>query len=348
VFTVCGGVLAVVAVVLFVMRTLVAITLTAAALMIAVALDHVVAQLVKRGVRRWLAVGAVTLAAMVLLAGFFLVLFPPVIGQTKQLVANWPQLHARLEKTKIYVELLRLFGQEANLKTLVQRLPELVSGSAGSVMAILGGMLNAVAGAITIFFLAVFMLIFGGRVVDAMLAESTPERRDRYQEVVLKIYNLIGGYLSGLFLICGINATAASIFMAIVGVPFFLPLGMASGFSSLVPYAGPVVMGTLITGLAAITGGPWKGLACAIYFVLYGQLEGNVLGPLVFRRTVHVNPLVVLLSIVFFSEIAGLVGAVMAVPVAAALQVVLREVLRIRRERLDLAKTAMNTPTDTT
>jgi predicted PurR-regulated permease PerM len=347
VFTVCFGVLAAVAVVLFVVNTLVAITLSAAALMIAVALDHVVALLVRRGVRRWIAILLVALAALGILAAFFLVVIPPVIAQTKQLASRWPDLKRSVENHRIYKDLhKRFFEDTKSLDELLQRLPDVLSGTAGSVVTIVGGALNAVAAVVTIFFLAIFMLIFGGRVVETMMGEATPERRDRYGKMLKKIYDLIGGYLGGLLCICSINATAATAFMAIVGVPFFLPLGLASGFSSLVPYAGPVVMGTAITALAIITGGWWKGLACAIYFVIYGQVEGNILGPLVFRRTVHVNPLVILLSIVFFSEIAGVIGAVMAVPVTAAGQVVLRELLRLRRERLDLAKTAMNTPTD--
>jgi predicted PurR-regulated permease PerM len=348
VFTVCGGVLLVCAGVLFVVHTLVAITLTAAALMIAVALDHVVSYLQRRGMKRQLAIVVVTLTALILVAAFSLLLIPPVINQTRQLATRWPQLKAQIQGSHVYSYIKqKILSENLTLDEMLQRLPDMLSGTAGPLLAVVGGLLNAVAAAVTIFFLAIFMLIFGGRVVEAVMGEATPERRDRYGAMVHKIYALIGGYLGGLFLICGINATAASLFMAIVGVPFFLPLGLASGFSSLVPYAGPVVMGAVITGLAAVTGGLWKGLACAIYFVLYGQLEGNVMGPLVFRRTVHVNPLIVLLSIVFFSEIAGVIGAVMAVPVAAALQLVLRELLRVRRERLDLAKTAMNTPSET-
>jgi predicted PurR-regulated permease PerM len=106
-------------------------------------------------------------------------------------------------------------------------------------------------------------------------------------------------------------------------------------------------MGAIITLMTMVTLGVWKGVACAIYFVVYGQLEGNILGPLIFRRTVNVNPLIVLLSIVFFSEIFGIVGAVMAVPLTAAIQILLRELLRIRRERLDLARTALNSPGNT-
>ena len=73
----------------------------------------------------------------------------------------------------------------------------------------------------------------------------------------------------------------------------------------MVPYAGPFVAGTFISLIALVTRGTWHGVAAAIYFITYGQIEGNILGPLIFRRTVHVNPLVVTLSMLFFGEIAG-------------------------------------------
>jgi predicted PurR-regulated permease PerM len=341
-------VLAVILAVFLVMNTLVALTLVASALMIAVALDHVVMLLVRRGLRRNVSIAIVTGAALVVMVGGIMLLVPPVVEQAKELISHLPKLFQQLRETKYFASVRVWFKTPNNVEELKKRVPELVGGTAGPLLTVLGGVVNAIATAVTIVFLAIFMLIFGGKIVDAMLGEATPERRDRYAKMLHKIYNLIGGYLGGLVLICTINATLASTFLAIAGVPFFLPLGLMSGFSSLVPYAGPVVMGAAITLLAAVTGGLWKGVACAIYFVIYGQLEGNVLGPLIFRRTVHVNPLIILLSILFFAEVAGIIGAVMAVPVAAASQVVLRELLRVRRERLDLAKTAMNTPSETT
>jgi predicted PurR-regulated permease PerM len=193
---------------------------------------------------------------------------------------------------------------------------------------------------VTIFFLTVFMLIFGGRVIQAMLAETRQERRPIYASVVRKIYRSIGGYLSGLTLICTINATLTTVFLAIVRVPFFLPLGILSGASSTVPYAGPLVTGTLISLIALVTKGVPYGVASGIYFILYGQLEGNVLSPLIFRRTVHVNPLVVTVSVLFLGEMAGIMGAIVAVPAVAALQIIVREILRERREQLNLQRIA--------
>ena len=149
-----------------------------------------------------------------------------------------------------------------------------------------------------------------------------------------KMYQSVGGYLGGLMLICTINAGLTTSFLAIDRVPFFLPLGIASGLSSMVPYAGPLVMGVTISVVALFTGGLWHGLAAGIWFVFYGMLEGNVIGPLVFRRTVHVNPLVVTLSILVLGEIGGIMGAIVAVPVVAVLQIILRELRRIRRQAL--------------
>jgi predicted PurR-regulated permease PerM len=182
------------------------------------------------------------------------------------------------------------------------------------------------------------MLIFGGRLINAALAEARAERRETYEDVLRKIYRSIGGYLGGLLLICMLNATLTTTFLAIDRVPFFLPLGILAGCSSLVPYAGPIVAGTGISLIALFTEGIWHGVASGVYFIVYGILEGNVLSPLIFRRTVHVNPLVVTLSILFLGEIAGIMGAIIAVPVVATLQIVLRELLRIRRERLNLAR----------
>ena len=216
----------------------------------------------------------------------------------------------------------------------------MLEGAATPILTALGGILTLAGALVTIFFLTVFMLIFGGRVIRAALAEARPERRQIYESVLHKIYRSIGGYLSGLTLICTINATLTTTFLAINRVPFFLPLGILSGASSTIPYAGPFVTGTLISLIALVTGGAWHGLASAIYFILYGQLEGNVLSPLIFRRTVHVNPLVVTVSVLFLGEIAGIIGAIVAVPVVAALQIIVREILRERRQQLELQRNA--------
>ena len=160
-----------------------------------------------------------------------------------------------------------------------------------------------------------------------------PARTRKHSErVVRKVYASVGGYIGGLIGICSVNTTLTTTFLAITGMPFFLPLGILSGVSSAIPYAGPLVAGLVITGLALMTGGALKAVVTGIFFILYGQLEGSLISPLIFRHTVHINPLVTTLAILFMAEFMGLPGAIIAVPAAATAQILVRELILLRKE----------------
>jgi predicted PurR-regulated permease PerM len=336
VFTVSLGVLLVIGLVQAVLHAVVSLTLIGASIMIAVALDHAVGMLQRRRVNRSLAIAIVCLVLLGLAVGLAFTLIPPVIDQGRELIRDAPSFLKTARQSSLFHTLDNRFHLAARMQDGERKLPEYLEGAASPLLAALGGLVSALGAIITIIVLVVFMMIFGGRLVHGLLAEARTEHRPIYEDLARKIYQSIGGYLGGLTLICGVNATLTTTFLAIDGIPFFLPLGILSGFSSMVPYAGPLVMGSTISLVALLTKGLWHGLAAVIYFVAYGQLEGNVLGPLVFRRTVHVNPLLTTLSIVVLGEIAGVFGAIIAVPVVATLQIVVREVLRIRREQLHL------------
>jgi predicted PurR-regulated permease PerM len=202
----------------------------------------------------------------------------------------------------------------------------------GPLIAAIGGVVSGMAGLLAFLFLSVFMLIFGRQLAQDFLARQSVPVRAHYQEVSTKIYGSVGGYMGGLLGICAINAVVTTLFLLLIRLPYFLPLGVLAGASSLVPYAGPFVVALGITLIAGVTGGPWIALVAGIYFLIYGQVEGNILGPWVFRRTAHVNPLVTLLAILFLVEFMGVAGALLAVPLAAVAQIVLLQVLVIRRE----------------
>jgi putative heme transporter len=338
VFTVCFGVLIVVALVMAIIHSLVAITLTYAALLLAVTLDHGVKMLVRRGLKRSLAIALVSVSLAGLLIGLGFTLIPPAVSQGKALVALAPAFIHNARSSHLFGRLDAHFHLADHIEKLEQELPAMLEGAVSPILAAVGGVLSLAAAVVTVLLLMVFMLIFGGRLIRAALDEARPESRNMVGDVLEKIYQSIGGYLGGLTLMCTFNATLTTTFLAINQVPFFLPLGILSGLSSMIPYAGPLVTGTIITLLALIAGSGWHALACLIYFVAYGQIEGNVLGPLVFRRTVHVNPLVVILSVLFLGEMAGIIGAIIAVPVVAALQVIVRELLRVRRQQLKVQR----------
>lgn len=329
VFTICFAVLAVAALVFFLLRTQVSVTLALGAAMAAIAMNHAVEALVRRRLgRRW-AILAVVLALLALGTGLSLLLVPPVVGQAKGLIAQAPALWEKLRQTRLYLALDARFDLTEQLR---QAMPA-AAGAVAPVLVAIGGVLSAVAGLVTLLLLAIFMLLFGQELISAALAETSAENRGRYERIVEKIYRSVGGYVAGLIAICSVNTILTTTFLAITGMPFFLALGFLSGVSSAVPYAGPLVAGITITLLELITGGPLKALITGIYFILYGQLEGNVLSPLIFRRTVHINPLVTTLAILFMAEFMGLPGAIIAVPAAATAQIVVREILSLRKEQ---------------
>ena len=329
VFTICFGVVAAVALVFFLLKTKVALTLALGSAMAAVAMDHAVGALARRGLRRSWAIVTVMGVVTALLVGLGLLLVPPIVSQGKALVAEMPGLWQKLQHAPWFMRL----DARLHLQELLRESGPAAVGAMNPLLSAIGGVVTAVAGLLAFLFLAIFMLVFGRDLVTALVAELRPASRERYERMAAKIYRSVGGYLGGLLGICAINAILTTIFLVVIRMPFFLPLGILSGTSSVVPYAGPVVVGAAITLFTLITSGVWSALAAAIYFVVYGQLEGNVLAPFIYRRTAHVNPLVTLLAILFLVEFMGIVGAVVAVPIAAAAQIVITEIVTSRRER---------------
>lgn len=334
VFTVCFAVLAVATLALLILKAEVALILTGLAALIAVALDHLVVLLVRAGLKRSLSIAVVLCMVVIVLTTVALLVIPSAIAQAQELIAQIPSLINEFRASSFFQRLEVRFHIVEQLERQGRETTGWATGALPPLLRAVTGVFSLLGAGVTITFLVVFMLVFGPGLVRRMLSQALPEHRARYERVLNKVYTATGGYLAGLTLICSINATLTTTFLATIGMPFFLPLGLASGFSSMVPYAGPIIAGSTITLLTLATAGPWKALAALTYFILYGQLEGNVLAPLVFRRTVHVNPLLTLFAVVFFAELAGIIGAVLAVPLMATGQIILRELLLVRREKL--------------
>ncbi len=339
VLTVCLTVLFFVAAVFFIFQTRVAVILTLTAALLSVALNHVVDALEKHKVRRSLAVVFVMFAVVLIIAGIGLLLIPTAVSQGRALVEQAPKILQKLRETELYSTLNARFQLDEQLLGLWQPKSGSLQSAAESTLKAIGGVVTVVAATVTVFFLIIFMLIFGGRLIAGVLEQVPPIPRARYQRVLHELYRSMGGYLGGLLLICVVNGCVTTSFLAITKVPFFLPLGIMSGLASLIPYVGTAISAVVVSTLSWVTGSFWHGIGTVLYYVLYGQFEGQILAPMVYRRTINVNPLVTLLSTLFFVDFAGLGGAVIAVPVAATLQILLREIVVARREKVDVVVT---------
>ena len=337
VLTVCFTTLAVAAGAWILVTAHTAFALIALSALLAVALNSPTRFLECRGLPRGVAVAVIFLLFMGAMVGIGFLLIPPVVDQVQQLSQNLPSLGERVEQLSAYQWADAHFhvGQQLrNWRGLAggqaaQRMVEPVVTAAK-------GLMTLGVAVLTTFFVTLFMLAFGKPLIHRILDEARPTHRARYDRVLGKVETAIGGYLSGLSLICLANAALTTSFLALLRIPYFLPLGLLSGLSSLLPLVGNTFAGVILATVALVAGGPVKALIVVGYYLLYQQFENHVIGPIVYRRTVHLNPLVIVVSLLVFTEVAGIGGALVAVPAVAAGQVVLRELLELRRDRLGL------------
>ncbi|WNG35028.1 AI-2E family transporter [Archangium violaceum] len=336
VLTICGTVVGVVAAIYLLIHGIVTITLSVTAVLLAVAFNHGVERLERWGLKRPLAIGVVMSVVLGAIVGASFLIIPPTVAQVRDLVDRLPELNERMHQTQLFQWLDARFRIDQRLGSLGTGNTGLLQWAVDPAMRLLGGLVAGAGAFLTVLFLVVFMLVYGGRVVRGVLAESLPAHRQRYERVLGKVYHSVGGYVSGLGIIGVVNAIFATLFLSIIGVPFFLPLGILSGLGSLIPLLGATLSGFVLCLVALASGGPLDAVMVFVYVCCYQQFENHVLAPVIYKRTVELNPLVTLLGILLFAELAGVLGAFLAVPVVGACQIVIRELLLLRRERLNL------------
>jgi putative heme transporter len=333
VFTACLGVTLFLALIYILWNTKWSIFITIAALLLAVPLDHGVRWMVAHGARRSLALVAVLSGLLALFAAVGWLIIPQIVFQVDRLVSEGPGLIERLRETPWYRGVDETFGLDRIISRSIAELREHPAEVAQRAFSVATVVVLLTAALLTVLAVATFMLIYGPHLVHWTIEQALPERRLRYRRGVERVYRALGGYIIGVSGIVAINAVTTVAFLAIMRVPFFLPLGVLSGLASLVPVLGVTITGALLSVVAAVTQGIWVGVATAIYITVYQQFENNVLGPLVYKRTVSINPLLSILMVLFLGELAGLVGAILAVPILAVGKIVVSELLLLRAEQ---------------
>jgi predicted PurR-regulated permease PerM len=153
----------------------------------------------------------------------------------------------------------------------------------------------------------------------------------RWRAVGRDIYRTVGGYVTGNLLISLIAGSLTTLVLLVMGVPYAVALGLIVAILDLIPLAGATIA-MLIIGTVAFLHTIVAGVVVVIFFLIYQQLENQVLQPVVYNRTVRLSPLVILLAVLLGAAIAGILGALAAIPVAGAIQVLIVDYLRARRE----------------
>src|ERR671919_398439 len=294
------------------------------ALFIAVSLDPAVRWLARRGVRRGVAVTLIFLVAFGLAAGFLLSVIPPLVTQFRSLVDDLPGYLSRLQdRSARFRELNDRFNVSQQLEGLVGTLPSRVgSGVLGVTSRVFGAVFNT----LTVLVFTIYFMADMPRIRSGVVRLFPVERRARARQVVDLVVDKVGGYMIGNIIISIIAGVASYIAFTILGVPFQVPLAFLIAVCDLIPMIGATLGAVIGVTVALFTTDLWPTVVLvAAFFVAYQQLENYLIAPRVLKTTVELGAAAVLIAGLIGATVLGLVGALMAIPVAAAFNVLLNE-----------------------
>jgi predicted PurR-regulated permease PerM len=303
-------------------------------LFLALALNPAVEWLQGHGFKRRGAAAAIAyVLALVAIVGIGFTFVPTLVHQVNEFVQKLPDYthditHGRgrlgFLETKYHI-------QERIEAEVRKGGASRVLGFSGVAISIAKSVVSIVVGAITILFMTYFMLLEGPSWVERFYRLLPAQSQPRWRKVGDEIYRTVGGYVTGNLLISVVAGGLTTIVLLILGVPYAVALGLIVAILDLIPLAGATIAAILI-GIVAFLHSIPAGIIVIVFFIVYQQVENHVLQPVVYGRTVQLSPLVVLISILIGAELAGILGALAAIPVAGSSQVLINDWLDHRRE----------------
>ncbi|HET8653556.1 MAG TPA: AI-2E family transporter [Gaiellaceae bacterium] len=305
------------------------------AVFLTLALNPAVEGLQRRGLRRRGAATAVTflLAIGVIVAGGSLFV-PTLVREVSDFVAAVPDYVDDVQRGRGPLgDLAQRYDLEERVRQAIEQGGTSgVLGLSGTAIAVTQSVLTFIVAVVTIAFLTFFMLLEGPHWMERFYALLPEESQPKWRAIGTEIYRTVGGYVTGNLFISVIAGVATTIMLLILDVPYAVALGLLVAILDLIPLAGATLAAIIVSAVAFLTSIP-AGIIILIFFIVYQQVENHVLQPVVYSRTVQLSPLAILISVLVGAKIAGVLGALAAIPVAGTIQVLLLAWLRGRRER---------------
>ncbi|MBA3488599.1 MAG: AI-2E family transporter [Longispora sp.] len=297
---------------------------------LAVGLNPAVVKLRSWGLNRGLAIAVVGLGMVLIFCGGIASLIPPIIQQGNQIADKLPEFVSRLANSRFLNDLNERYDIASRLQSALQTIDAQsvfggVAGGVGTVFSSLFNILMAVV--LTFYFLVAFDRLKAGAY---RLAPAS--RRERVQLLGDEILAKVGQYMIGALGIAACAGISSLIFMLILGIPYAYALALIVAIFDLIPQIG-ATLGAIIVTIIGFTVSVPVGIACVVFFVIYQQLENWFIYPKVMKRSVAVTDLAAIVAVLLGVGILGIVGALIAVPVVAAIQLIVREVVLPRLER---------------
>jgi predicted PurR-regulated permease PerM len=316
------------------------------ALFLALALNPAVDWFQAHGIRgRAAATGVTFVLTLTAIAAIGATFVPTLVHQTNQLVDALPGYVSDLTHGRGRLGFLetKYHVVEKVKKAVRSGGTAKVLGLSGTAIAITKSVITVIVATITIAFMTFFMLLEGRTWMERFYGLLPEESQPRWRAVGHDIYRTVGGYVAGNLLISLIAGGSTTLVLLIMGVPYAVALGLVVAILDLIPLAGATIAAVLV-GIVAFLHSVPAGIVSVAFFIVYQQVENHFLQPVIYGRTVQLSPLAVLISVLIGAELAGILGALAAIPIAGTIQVLLRDWLAHRRRGPPAATAASAEP----
>ena len=276
------------------------------------------------GGSRGLATGIAYLTVVGIIGLFLWAMIPPLITQTREFVDELPTYIDDLAQGDGAIStFVRENEVDQELKDYVDNFAKgsALGDTSSRVFSGLGRIGSSIASVLTVLVLTFFMLIEGPGWMDKFWQAQPEEKREHRKQLGLKMYNIVTGYVNGQLLIATLAALASLIAMLIAGIPLPVPLAGIVGVFGLIPLIG-ATLGAVVVVIVALFQSVYAALGMLVFFLVYQQIENTTIQPLIQSRNLEISPLLIFVAVLFGVSISGLLGAFIAIPVAAAARLV--------------------------
>jgi len=292
---------------------------------LAVALGPAVDRAASMKLPRPAAILAVFLGLFVAIFLIGLVVVPPIVNEVEAFADDVPSYIVDIRENDTLREYDNKYDITQKLEEQASALPSRLGDAAGALQAVTVGVFSTLIQLVTVLTITFFLLLDGGRIANFLLAQVRRGHQERVRIVVGDIYKSTGGYVAGAMTLATAAGISTYILLSLLGVPFAVPLAVLMAFFDLIPLVGSTIGGVLVALVTLFADFPQDTLIWVAFVVGYQQVENSVLQPLVYRRAVNLHPLAVITAILIGSNLLGVLGALVAIPIAAAIQITLKD-----------------------
>ncbi|WP_395243994.1 AI-2E family transporter [Agromyces sp. MMS24-K17] len=308
------------------------------ALFLALGLDPLVTWL-ERWMPRWVAILLIVAGVLGVVALLVATIVPIIIEQTQYLIDHWEEIGEDVAGSPIVVWLQGLLGEDFQLETLIQDAtdwlgdPANLASLGGGVLAVGAGIAGGFTGVVIVLILMLYFMA-SLRSMERYSAKFVPaSSRAGYLDLTDDITSSVGRYVMGQVSLGLINGALSFIYLSIIGAPSPILLAFIAFLCSLVPLVGTLT-GAIIISLVCLTASPITALAAIIYYLVYMQVEAYVLSPRIMNKAVAVPGALVVIAAVAGGTLGGVLGALVAIPVAASLIIIIEKVVFPRQDAI--------------